>query len=264
VFVPAGGDRWVFGTQTSDLDDPESASPDAFRRRIETAIGVDGLEIQMGRMDRYSAGAQLADRFSIGRTFLVGDAVHRVTPRGGTGLNTAIADGLNLGWKLAWVVQGWAPDSLLDSYEAERRGIAAHNVARSADPFGSRREPLSEMQVDLGGRIAHGWLDHTLGDGRRTSTLDLIGPGLTLLTAADPEPWQRMAGTLAVPVSVSHVGPGVGLALGMNPADGAMLVRPDGLPIATWWTSASADRNLPTAVTDFLNPPIATAHRAAA
>jgi 2-polyprenyl-6-methoxyphenol hydroxylase-like FAD-dependent oxidoreductase len=264
VFVPAGNDRWVFGIQISDLDDPESVAPDAFRWRIETAIGVDGLEIQIERMDQYSAGAQLANRFSMGRTFLIGDAVHRVTPRGGTGLNTAIADGLNLGWKLAWVVQGWAPDSLLDSYEAERRGIAAHNVARSADPFGSRREPLSEMQVDLGGRIAHGWLDQTPGDGRRTSTLDLLGSGLTLLTAGDPEPYQRIAATLAVPVSVAHVGPGVGLTLGMNPADGAMLVRPDGLPVATWWTSASVDRDLPTAVSRFLSPPGAADSRTAA
>jgi len=187
----------------------------------------------------------------VGATFLVGDAAHRVTPRGGTGLNTAIADGLNLGWKLAWVLQGWAPDSLLATYEAERRSIAAHNVARSADPFGSRREPLSEMQVDLGGRIPHAWLEGVVGDDRRTSTLDLPGPGLTLLTAGAPEPWQRAAAALALPVSVDEIGANVGRAIGLNPDGGALLVRPDGVPLGTWWTSASADRNLREAIDAF-------------
>ena len=61
--------------------------------------------------------------------FLVGDAAHRVTPRGGTGMNTAIHDGYDLGWKLGWVLNGWAPEALLDCYESERRPVAEHNVA---------------------------------------------------------------------------------------------------------------------------------------
>ena len=52
-------------------------------------------------------------------------------------MNTAIHDGYDLGWKLAWVLRGWAGAELLDSYEAERRPVAEHNVARSADPTGS-------------------------------------------------------------------------------------------------------------------------------
>ena len=90
--------------------------------------------------------------------FLVGDAAHRVTPRGGTGMNTAIADGYDLGWKLGWVLRGWAGRELLDSYEAERRPVAEHNVARSADPSGSRRRVDQELHADLGGRIPHVWL----------------------------------------------------------------------------------------------------------
>jgi len=259
VFVPAGGgDRWVFGTVVSDLDDPEwTPTRDKMRRRVLAAIGVDGFEIDIERLGHYSAGAQLAERFSFGATFLIGDAAHRITPRGGTGLNTAIADGLNLGWKLVWVLSGWAPVSLLATYEAERRGVAAHNVARSADPFGSRREPLSEMQVDLGGRIPHAWLEGAPDAGLRTSTLDLLGPGLTLLTAGDPEPWQRAAAALAMPVSIASVGPAVGRAVGVNPGDGALLVRPDGVPVGSWWTSASAHRDLSAAIDDLLTGPIA-------
>ncbi len=76
----------------------------------------------------------IADRYRHGRVFLLGDAAHRVTPRGGTGLNTAVADGFDLGWKLAWVMLGWADPSLLDSYEAERRPVAEHNLRQIAGP----------------------------------------------------------------------------------------------------------------------------------
>ena len=62
---------------------------------------------------------------------LVGDAAHRTTPRGATGMNTGIADGHNLGWKLAWVIKGWAAESLLDSYEAEREPVGRANATAS-------------------------------------------------------------------------------------------------------------------------------------
>jgi pentachlorophenol monooxygenase/3-(3-hydroxy-phenyl)propionate hydroxylase len=61
--------------------------------------------------------------------FLAGDAAHRVTPRGGTGLNLALHDGYDLGWKLAWVLRGWAGPGLLDSYDVERRAAAQENLA---------------------------------------------------------------------------------------------------------------------------------------
>ena len=66
----------------------------------------------------------MADRYRAGRVFLAGDAAHIHPPTGGQGLNTSIQDSYNLGWKLAAVARG-APDSLLDSYEEERRPIAA-------------------------------------------------------------------------------------------------------------------------------------------
>jgi putative polyketide hydroxylase len=75
------------------------------------------------------------------------------------------------------VLRGWARPGLLDSYEAERRPVAEHKAARSADPNGSRREVAQELHVDLAGRISHVCLPSEAG---RVSTLDLLGPGLTL------------------------------------------------------------------------------------
>ena len=67
---------------------------------------------------------RLADRYRAGRVLLVGDAAHVHSAIGGPGLNLGLQDAVNLGWKLAAEVHGWAPDALLDSYEAERRPVA--------------------------------------------------------------------------------------------------------------------------------------------
>lgn len=78
----------------------------------------------------WSAGyALVADRFRTGRLLVAGDAAHLFTPTGGMGYNTSVDDAVNLGWKLAAVVQGWAPPALLDSYEAERHPMAQRNTA---------------------------------------------------------------------------------------------------------------------------------------
>lgn len=69
----------------------------------------------------------LAERYGDGRVFLAGDAVHQVFPTGGYGMNTGVGDAVDLGWKLAAVVNGWGGVRLLDSYEAERRPVGATN-----------------------------------------------------------------------------------------------------------------------------------------
>lgn len=74
---------------------------------------------------------RLADHYRAGKVFLAGDAAHVHTPAGAQGLNTGVQDAYNLGWKLSQVIAG-APDSLLDSYEAERRPIAAHVLDKSS------------------------------------------------------------------------------------------------------------------------------------
>ena len=72
----------------------------------------------------YQPAVRMVDRYRVGRVFLAGDAAHVHPPAGGQGLNTGVQDAYNLGWKLAHVARG-GPDSLLDTYEAERLPIAA-------------------------------------------------------------------------------------------------------------------------------------------
>jgi putative polyketide hydroxylase len=143
---------------------------------------VPELQPRIHQIRTFKFAAEIAERFRSGSAFLIGDAAHRVTPRGGTGMNTAIADGYDLGWKLSWVLRGWAEEELLDTYEAERRPVVAHNVERSVDERGSYRNPIDEIHIDLGGRIAHLWVETERG---RVSTLDLVGDGLTLFTGSD-------------------------------------------------------------------------------
>ena len=147
-------------------------------------------------------------------------------------MNTAIHDGFDLGWKLAWVLRGWTGEQLLASYEDERRPVAEHNAARSADPSGSIRGTASELRADLGGRIAHLWVD---GEEGRTSTLDLLGEGLTLFTGPDPEGWATAAASLGegAPVDLRPLDELSARALGI-PGGGALMARPDGLPVSLW------------------------------
>jgi 2-polyprenyl-6-methoxyphenol hydroxylase-like FAD-dependent oxidoreductase len=102
----------------------------------------------------YSMNARLADRYRVGAVFLAGDAAHIHPPTGGQGLNTSIQDSYNLGWKLAAVLAG-APEALLDTYEAERRPIAAQMLGLStqlldAQKRGSMRRGREVHQLDLG------------------------------------------------------------------------------------------------------------------
>ncbi|HEX3888909.1 MAG TPA: FAD-dependent oxidoreductase [Phenylobacterium sp.] len=103
----------------------------------------------------YSMNARLADRYQMGRVILAGDAAHIHPPTGGQGLNTSLQDAYNLGWKLAAVLAG-APDSLLESYEAERRPVAAQVLGLStrllddAKASAAMRRGRDTQQLDIG------------------------------------------------------------------------------------------------------------------
>jgi 2-polyprenyl-6-methoxyphenol hydroxylase-like FAD-dependent oxidoreductase len=104
----------------------------------------------------YSMNARLADRYRVGRVFLIGDAAHIHPPTGGQGLNTSVQDSYNLGWKLAEVIDGHA-EALLDTYEEERRPIAADVLGLSthlldAARRGDVRRGREVHQLDLGYR----------------------------------------------------------------------------------------------------------------
>jgi 2-polyprenyl-6-methoxyphenol hydroxylase-like FAD-dependent oxidoreductase len=97
--------------------------------------------------DPWRARMQLADRYRLGRLFLAGDAAHLNPPWGGHGFNTGIGDAANLGWKLAAVLSGWAPESLLDSYQAERRPVAAETIDAATRNMGTLAPELADPQL---------------------------------------------------------------------------------------------------------------------
>jgi hypothetical protein len=147
-------------------------------------------------------------------------------------MNTAIQDSFDLGWKLAWVLRGWAPPSLLDSYQTERRPIALHNVQRSAQPAGARATTGEALPWDLNGRLAHHWIP---APAPQISTLDLVGDGLTLLAGPRDPRWAGVKDDYrgAVPLTVHLLDAETADALELRPG-GAMLVRPDGREAGRW------------------------------
>jgi hypothetical protein len=227
VIVPSGADdRFVLGVPLPpDMDEAAIAAafpPERCIALVREAAGIPDLEVELLATNSFAFGAQVAARARDGRVFLVGDAVHRMTPRGGRGMNTAIADAFDLGWKLAWVCRGLADPALLDSYEVERGPLGRRNVALSMVPGGGGSEDglaedlgwvaRSAIIVDdgadadgtapsdepgpfrpdarPGARAPHAWL--SIGN-TRVSTLDLFGRGLVLLTAGTGARWREAA-----------------------------------------------------------------------
>jgi 2-polyprenyl-6-methoxyphenol hydroxylase-like FAD-dependent oxidoreductase len=99
---------------------------------------IEWMRIDVDRVNwfsTYRVHHRVADRFRGGRAFLVGDAAHIHSPVGGQGMNTGIGDAVNLGWKLAAVLQGRAEDRILDTYEPERIAFARRLVSTTDQAF---------------------------------------------------------------------------------------------------------------------------------
>lgn len=124
-----GRSEFAFHAAIHEGEDADAWTEQDARRIFSEAMGCE-LPIEVLSMLTWTAGhALVAQGFQRGRVFLGGDAVHLFTPTGGLGYNTAVEDAVNLGWKLAHVVQGRAPESLLASYERERKPLAERNTA---------------------------------------------------------------------------------------------------------------------------------------
>ncbi len=122
---------------------------------VKERSGRDDIEVQsVSWASAFNMNARLADRYRLDRVFLVGDAAHTHPPTGGQGLNTSVQDAYNLGWKLAAVAAG-APDALLDSYEEERRPVAATMLGLATSLLdalkrGEMRRGREVHQLDIG------------------------------------------------------------------------------------------------------------------
>ena len=100
---------------------------------VRDVIGAD-FDFEILAAENWTARRLVAETYRRGRVFLAGDAAHIWLPMGGFGMNAGIEDADDLGWRLAGVIQGWAPESLLDSYETERRPVG-DQVSRAALQF---------------------------------------------------------------------------------------------------------------------------------
>jgi rifampicin monooxygenase len=114
VVVPAAGVR----------DRAEPPVLEDFRHQLRVVAGTDFGVHSPRWLSRFGDATRLAERYRVGRVLLAGDAAHIHPPTGGQGLNLGVQDAFNLGWKLAAQIRGWAPDPLLDTYQAERHPVA--------------------------------------------------------------------------------------------------------------------------------------------
>lgn len=118
-----GADRWGFLIHSLSAYDftKENLTPERCIELVRRAVGVPDLAVEVLGINFWNCSAMVADRFSDGRIFLVGDAAHETTPSGGFGMNLGVQDAQNLAWKIAAVLRGDSDPSLLESYEQERR-----------------------------------------------------------------------------------------------------------------------------------------------
>lgn len=120
---------WRIDYQMAPGSDPaEVVRPEVVEKRLRAHLGAD-TEFEIVWVGPYAYRTQLLDRFRHGRVLFIGDAAHVKSPFGARGGNSGIQDADNLGWKLAMVLAGVAPDTLLDSYHEERRAAAQLNIA---------------------------------------------------------------------------------------------------------------------------------------
>jgi 2,4-dichlorophenol 6-monooxygenase len=120
-------EEWMFHFSFRP-DDPSRFAEDSLVPRMRELLKIPDLAPEIIGIGHWVVEGVLVDRYKWGRVLLAGDAAHRHPPTTGLGLNSAIQDAHNLAWKLAAVLKGAAHESLLDTYESERRPVAASNI----------------------------------------------------------------------------------------------------------------------------------------
>jgi hypothetical protein len=139
------GGRWFFGITlppgVTEIDD------DTLRQRVTAAVGR-SVEIEIVERDVWAAHRLIATTYRDRRFFLAGDACHLHPPFGGYGMNLGIADGVDLGWKLAAMLRGWGGAELLDSYEQERRSVHQRTIAEAVENYRTLSAQLLKENLD--------------------------------------------------------------------------------------------------------------------
>ncbi|SFL32289.1 2-polyprenyl-6-methoxyphenol hydroxylase [Lysobacter sp. cf310] len=239
-------------------------------------------------ISRFTDTTRQAANYRAGRVLVAGDAAHVHSPIGGQGLNTGVQDAVNLGWKLAQVVRGTSPDSLLDSYHAERHPVGARVLRntmaqvvlhRNDDRSKALSEAVSELlsmdepRKRYAAMMSGLDIRYELGEGhpllgRRMPDLELIGADgplrvYTLLHAAQPlllnlgapgacdlAQWARRVRR----VDARYTGAWELPALGVVAPPSAVLIRPDG---HVAWVGEGSDAGLQDALATWFGPPAA-------
>jgi len=118
-----------------------------------TGLVVAEIEAEILGTDPWIARMLLADRYREGRVFVMGDAAHLNPPWGGHGFNTGIGDAVNIGWKLAAVLDGWGGNRLLASYEEERRAVAERTIREAAANMSVLAPELANQEMTEPGLV---------------------------------------------------------------------------------------------------------------
>ncbi|OBJ38608.1 FAD-binding protein [Mycolicibacterium mucogenicum] len=265
IFVPADGDLCLFITTYFPQ---RGQSADEFteqhcRDLILAAVG-EPIDIVIIDVAPWQPHQRVAESFSCGRTFFVGDSAHAMPPFRAGGANVAIQSADNLAWKLAWVLQGRATPGLLATYHDERHPVGMFSSRQSltgpilaaldSDEYSGlgldEEQPMfallagyryrstavisdtpptgaqPELVTELRGQPGTR-MPHVWLQGGRISTLDLVGTAFTLLTSNDTDSWNRAAPEGIVVQMISDHDRRAWLdATGLQ-ADGALLIRPD-------------------------------------
>ncbi len=259
------------------------------RELSEALVAVYGTDFGVHEptwISRFSDTTRQAAAYRDGRVLLAGDAAHVHSPAGGQGIGLGVQDAVNLGWKLAQVVGGTCPESLLDTYEAERHPVAAralrHTLVQTALQRRDGRsdaliELLSELALmdeprrRLAGIVSGLDIRYDLGEGhpllgRRMPDLDLItadGPRRVFELMRDARPllldfgqpgdveiagWADRVTRIDASCEEEWELP----VIGTVSAPSAVLVRPDGYVA---WVATGTDAGLPEALTAWFGPP---------
>jgi 2-polyprenyl-6-methoxyphenol hydroxylase-like FAD-dependent oxidoreductase len=139
---------------------PATVDREAYLRR---ALGRE-IQVEWLGTSIWTRRSAVAERYGEGRVFLAGDAVHQLSPTGALGMNTGIADAVDLGWKLAAMLDGWGGAALLSSYDRERRAIGRRNVAMAAEFYLAHEEFAGGIALIADAGAAGAALRRQLGD----------------------------------------------------------------------------------------------------